>query len=491
MKFFIALDQGTSSSRALLFNEDLEVLDSFQINYDCIFPKTGWVEQLPNEILVTQLDALKGLVNNNYKVLIDSIDIGITNQRESFVLWNSSTGTPVYNSINWQDKRTDDYCREIQGTEFEKTIVEKTGLIVNSYFSATKVKWVIENISDAKKLLEEGNLMFGTIDTWLLYNLTNGECFYTDSSNASRTMLFNIHSNEWDIELLEYFSLSKLNLPTVLNTIDTFGSFTIEDFPNIKFNVRVVIGDQQSALYAQDCVNVGDAKITFGTGCFALLNAGKDVKEIPNGIIKTIAWRLNNTSIYALEGSAFSAGSMIKWLKESLELLNSYDQLENVLNNHFNNEVYVIPAFVGLGSPYWNSEVRASIFGLDFSTTKEDLIYAVVKSIAYQANDILQVMKNVSGFSLDTIKVDGGITSSEAFLQLLANVTELKVTRSETVEATAMGVAKLLISHRTTSKMSEDLNSRVYLPIPGYSANQYKNWHSVLLKTLDISTSKF
>ena len=385
MKFFIALDQGTSSSRALLFNEDLEVLDSFQINYDCIFPKTGWVEQLPNEILVTQLDALKGLVNNNYKVLIDSIDIGITNQRESFVLWNSSTGTPVYNSINWQDKRTDDYCREIQGTEFEKTIVEKTGLIVNSYFSATKVKWVIENISDAKKLLEEGNLMFGTIDTWLLYNLTNGECFYTDSSNASRTMLFNIHSNEWDIELLEYFSLSKLNLPTVLNTIDTFGSFTIEDFPNIKFNVRVVIGDQQSALYAQDCVNVGDAKITFGTGCFALLNAGKDVKEIPNGIIKTIAWRLNNTSIYALEGSAFSAGSMIKWLKESLELLNSYDQLENVLNNHFNNEVYVIPAFVGLGSPYWNSEVRASIFGLDFSTTKEDLIYAVVKSIAYSS----------------------------------------------------------------------------------------------------------
>ena len=205
MKFFIALDQGTSSSRALLFNEDLEVLDSFQINYDCIFPKTGWVEQLPNEILVTQLDALKGLVNNNSKILIDSIDIGITNQRESFVLWNSNTGTPVYNSINWQDKRTDDYCREIQGTEFEKTIVEKTGLIVNSYFSATKVKWVIENISDAKKLLEEGNLMFGTIDTWLLYNLTNGECFYTDSSNASRTMLFNIHLNEWDIELLEYF----------------------------------------------------------------------------------------------------------------------------------------------------------------------------------------------------------------------------------------------------------------------------------------------
>ncbi len=492
MNYFLAIDQGTSSSRTILFSGQLEIVDSSQVEYDCIFPELGWVEQDPYVILETQVKSIHEVLLKNKELVHNITAVGFTNQRESFVLWDSRTGKPVFNSINWQDKRSDKYCNELKNSTYAIEIREKTGLIIDSYFSATKVKWVIENVPLANEVLNAGFLMFGTIDTWLLWNLSGGRSYYTDTSNASRTMLFNINSLKWDYQLLDFFGLDKLILPEVKNTIDDFGFVAIRDFDDLQFPVKVLIGDQQAALFAQDCLNEGDVKITFGTGCFALLNAGSKISCKPDGIVTTVAWSINKDITYALEGSAFTAGSMIKWLKDALNLFDDYKELENILTKDRITDLYVIPAFVGLGSPFWNSEVKASIFGLDFSTTKEDIIYASLLSIALQSETIIRAMRKGVQVPISVIKVDGGLTSSNSFLQLLANITKTSILRSNTVEATALGVAKLL--HFQFAGHNLDISSTQAIVTPNSSLSDpdvlINNYNLAIQKAIDFSSQK-
>jgi len=440
-KYILSLDQGTTSSRTVLFDENGIICGISQKETKQIYPKHGWVEQDPIEIYQSQLQTLKDVVKDNHINHASIVAIGITNQRETTVVWNKKTGKAIYNAIIWQDKRTSDYCKGLKNQGLEETVKEKTGLVIDSYFSATKIKWILENVPNAKKQAENGELLFGTIDTWLLWNLTQGKVHATDYSNASRTLLFNINTLQWDDDLLKTFEIPKTLLPEVKDSSCLFGDF---NFNGKNIPIAGIAGDQQAALFGQACFEKGDTKSTYGTGCFLLMNTGEKPQYSNNGLLTTIAWGINNKIYYALEGSVFNAGSAIQWLRDSLEIINSAKETETIANKIKDDySVFVVPAFSGLGAPYWDMEARGAIFGLTQDTGKNQIIKATLEAIAYQCKDLIIAMQEDSKVVLNALKVDGGASANNYLMQFQADVLNVKIERAKVLESTAQGAAFL------------------------------------------------
>ena len=439
MKYIIALDQGTTSSRALLINEVGKLIDVKQKEFKQIFPKQGWVEHDPIEILNTQLEVFEELISTIS--LNDIISIGITNQRETTVIWDKETGKPLYNAIVWQDKRTSGICDQMKKDGLESYTRENTGLVIDSYFSATKIKWIIENVEGVKTKINENKVLFGTIDTWLIYNMTSFKNHVTDYTNASRTMIYNIKNLEWDDKLCDYLKIPKSILPEVINSSSDFGNFNYNGF---EIPIHGVAGDQQAALFGQSCFEDGMVKNTYGTGCFLLMNTGKNFKLSENGLITTLACSFNNKVNYALEGSVFIAGAAIQWLRDSLKVIGKASETEKIAQSIEKlHDIYVVPAFAGLGAPYWDMYSRGAIFGLTRDTGVDHIIKATLESLAYQTKDIIDVMEKDSGIKLKSLKVDGGACMNNYLMQFQSDLLDCEVLRPEIIETTAMGAGYL------------------------------------------------
>lgn len=441
MKYIIALDQGTTSSRAILVNEQAEIKGISQQEFTQIFPKPGWVEHDPTEIIKTQMGVLENLVREQNVQASEIASIGITNQRETTVVWDRATGKPVYNAIVWQDKRTADICEELKSRGLSEYVRANTGLVIDSYFSGTKIKWILDNVEGARAKAEKGELAFGTIDTWLIWNLTGGKVHATDVTNASRTMLYNIKDLKWDAKLLKELGIPERMLPEVKSSAHHFGDAVVN---GLTIPINGVAGDQQAALFGQACFEPGMAKNTYGTGCFMLMNTGTEMQFSKNGLITTIAWSLNNKVEYALEGSVFVAGAAIQWLRDSLHMIDESKDSEYYASKALgSNDVYVVPAFVGLGAPYWDMYARGAIFGLTRDSEKEHIIKATLESLAYQTKDILNAMQEDAGVKLASLKVDGGASANNMLMQFQADILGADVERPKVIESTAMGAAYL------------------------------------------------
>ena len=439
MKYIIALDQGTTSSRALLINEVGKLIDVKQKEFKQIFPKQGWVEHDPIEILNTQLEVFEELISTIS--LNDIISIGITNQRETTVIWDKETGKPLYNAIVWQDKRTSGICDQMKKDGLESYTRENTGLVIDSYFSATKIKWIIENVEGVKTKINKNKVLFGTIDTWLIYNMTSFKNHVTDYTNASRTMIYNIKNLEWDDKLCDYLKIPKSILPEVINSSSDFGNFNYNGF---EIPIHGVAGDQQAALFGQSCFEDGMVKNTYGTGCFLLMNTGKNFKLSENGLITTLACTFDDKVNYALEGSVFIAGAAIQWLRDSLKVIGKASETEKIAQSIEKlHDIYVVPAFAGLGAPYWDMYSRGAIFGLTRDTGVDHIIKATLESLAYQTKDIIDVMEKDSGIKLKSLKVDGGACMNNYLMQFQSDLLDCEVLRPEIIETTAMGAGYL------------------------------------------------
>ncbi|MEC7878219.1 MAG: glycerol kinase GlpK [Bacteroidota bacterium] len=441
MKYLIALDQGTTSSRAILIDKNGKLVDIKQKEFTQIFPKQGWVEHDPSEILSSQYEVFEKLLLSNNIDPKNIISIGITNQRETTVLWEKDTGKPLYNAIVWQDKRTSDICEKIKEDGLEEYIKKNTGLVVDSYFSATKIKWIIENVEGVKNKIKNNNVMAGTIDSWLIYNFSSFKSHVTDYTNASRTMIFNIKNLDWDKKILDYLNIPRSILPKVLFSSSSFGNF---HYKGVRIPINGVAGDQQSALFGQACFDDGMVKNTYGTGCFLLMNTGKNIKFSKNGLITTIACSSDNSISYALEGSVFIAGAAIQWLRDSLKIIDSASETEKIATSIPDLEnVYVVPAFAGLGAPYWDMYSRGAIFGLTRDTGKNHIVKAALESLAYQTKDIIDVMEKDSQIKLKSLKVDGGACMNNYLMQFQSNILNCDVVRPQVIETTAMGAGYL------------------------------------------------
>jgi glycerol kinase len=441
MKYIIALDQGTTSSRAVLFDEKGSILGIAQQEFTQIFPQSGWVEHNANEIWNTQLSVLQKLIAENKVDAKSIVAIGITNQRETTVIWDRKTGEPIYNAIVWQDKRTASICEELKAKGLTNYVRENTGLVIDSYFSGTKIKWILDNVVGARQKADRGELAFGTIDSWLIWKLTNGKSHVTDYSNASRTMVYNIRELKWDERLLNELSIPKSLLPEAKPSASDFGTWTLN---GVNIPIAGVAGDQQAALFGQACFEPGMAKNTYGTGCFMLMNMGSKIQLSKNGLITTIAWGLDGKVEYALEGSVFIAGAAVQWLRDSLHLIDQSKDSEYFAAKALgSNEVYVVPAFAGLGAPYWDMYARGAIFGLTRDTGKDHLIKATLESLAYQTKDILNAMQEDAGLKLASLKVDGGACANNILMQFQADILGTEVERPEVIESTALGAAYL------------------------------------------------
>ncbi|MCH2190438.1 MAG: glycerol kinase GlpK [Gammaproteobacteria bacterium] len=440
-QFVIAIDQGTTSSRAVLFNHESELLDVSQQEFTQHFPKPGWVEHDPLEIWDSQFAVLQKLVANNQLRPDDIAAIGITNQRETTVVWDRNTGEPVYNAIVWQDRRTAARCDEITAQGWKDRIQQKTGLVIDAYFSASKVQWILENVEGAKEKAKKGELLFGTIDTWIIWKLTEGRVHATDPSNAARTMLLNINSGEWDQDLMTLFGIPASMLPEVRDSSGDFGEL---QFQGQGIPIAGVAGDQQAALFGQTCFEKGMAKNTYGTGCFMLMNTGSERVDSESGLLSTIAWSINGETTYALEGSVFIAGAAIQWLRDELEFIESAGESESLaLQANPESDVVVVPAFAGLGAPYWDMYARGAIFGLTRDSGKPEIAKATLQSLAYQIFDVLKAMENDSGIELSQLNVDGGAIANNFLAQFQADVLQKPVTRPTVLESTALGAAYL------------------------------------------------
>jgi glycerol kinase len=487
MNYIIALDQGTTSSRAILVNEKGEIKGIAQKEFRQIFPKSGWVEHDPMEILSSQLGVLESLMHD-FDVDARSVSaIGITNQRETTVVWEKNTGKPVYNAIVWQDKRTAPICEEMVATGLGNYVRENTGLVIDAYFSATKIKWILDQVPGARKKAEAGDLLFGTIDTWLIWNMTHGKVHATDVTNASRTMLFNIHNLKWDDRMLQELDIPKSLLPQVKNSSDSFGEFEINCS---RIPITGVAGDQQAALFGQACFVPGMAKNTYGTGCFMLMNTGSKIQHSRNGLITTIAWGINNQVDYALEGSVFIAGAAVQWLRDSLGLIDESKDSEYFAAKALgSNEVFVVPAFSGLGAPYWDMYARGAIFGLTRDTGKDHIIKATLESLAYQTKDVLLAMEEDAGIRLAQLKVDGGACANNILMQFQADILGTEVERPEVIESTAMGAAFLAGIYIGMWKKEDILKIRKVERIFKPEMNQtmrdrlYKTWLKAVERT--------
>jgi glycerol kinase len=438
-KFILALDQGTTSSRAIVFDSHGEIKGIAQEEFRQIFPQPGWVEHDPLDIIKSQLNTLSRVMRQCNLTRDEVTAIGITNQRETTVVWDRSTGQPVYNAIVWQDKRTAPLCEELKARGWEKHVRENTGLVIDSYFSATKLKWILDNVEGVRVRAERGELAFGTIDTWLIWNLTGGKEHVTDYTNASRTMLFNIRDLKWDEKILGELDIPHNLLPEVKPCAAEFGTMTLD---GLAIPIRGVAGDQQAALFGQACFSAGTAKNTYGTGCFMLMNTGTNIQYSRNGLITTIAWGLDGRVEYALEGSVFIAGAAVQWLRDSLHLIDhSKDSEYFAMKALGSNDVYVVPAFAGLGAPYWDMYARGAIFGLTRDTGKDHIIKATLEALAYQTKDILDAMEEDAGITLESLKVDGGASANNIIMQFQADILGTEVERPKVVESTALGAA--------------------------------------------------
>ncbi len=441
--YILALDQGTTSSRAIVFNHDGEIVAIAQKEFTQIYPHAGWVEHDPLEIWSTQLSVAAEVIVKAGLSAKDINSIGITNQRETTVVWDRETGQPIYNAIVWQDRRTSAYCDEIRSQGLSKKIQDKTGLIINSYFSATKAKWILENVAGAKEKAEAGKLAFGTIDTWLIWKLTNGQTHVTDVSNASRTMMYNIHTLTWDEELLELFGIPKLMLPEVKSSSEVYGE-TAGNILAAKLPISGIAGDQQSALFGQMCIEPGMVKNTYGTGCFMLMNIGNTAKISANNLLTTIAWKINGEVTYALEGSIFIGGAVVQWLRDELGMISKSADVETLASKVKDTQgVYIVPAFAGLGAPHWDQHARGTITGLTRGTNKSHIARAALESIAYQTMDVLKAMEADAGVGIAELRVDGGATANNLLMQFQADLLNCKVIRPEVTEVTAIGAAYL------------------------------------------------
>ena len=442
-KYIMALDQGTTSSRCVLFGADGEVHGMAAKEHRQIFPQPGRVEHDPMEIWSCQLSVAIEAMAKIGASAADIAAIGITNQRETTLVWDKFTGKPVYNAIVWQCRRTADYCETLQAEGFGAKIKAKTGLPTDAYFSGTKIRWVLENVEGARSKAEEGRLLFGTVDTWLVWQLTKGEVFATDYSNASRTMLFNIHSLEWDGEILEKFNIPPSMLPRVLPSSHVFGT-SHKDVLGREIPIAGIAGDQQAALFGQCCFTPGMVKNTYGTGCFTLMNTGREAVASKNGLLTTIAWGLGGGVEYALEGSVFVAGAAVQWLRDGLRMIDNADLSELYAEKvEDTGGMYVVPAFVGLGAPYWDQYARGVVVGLTRGTNKEHFIRATLESIAYQSHDVIKAMVADTGQTLRQIRVDGGACRNNFLMQFQADILNTQVCRPKVTESTALGAAYL------------------------------------------------
>ncbi len=438
-QYIISLDEGTSSCRAVLFNDKAEIVDITQQEFTQHFPKPGWVEHDPIEIWEKQLSVLQQVIRENELKPKDIAAIGITNQRETTVVWDKNSGKPIYNALVWQDKRTAGICKQLKEDDWESVIRAKTGLVIDAYFSGTKIQWILDNVDGARSLAEKGDLLFGTIDTWLVWKLTQGKVHATDCSNASRTMLLNIEAAEWDDELLEALKVPAAMLPAIKDSNAHFGDYEVE---GIKIPITGVIGDQQAALFGQIGWKKGQAKNTYGTGCFLLLNTGQEQIQSQSGLLSTIAWRKDGKLVYALEGSVFIAGAAIQWLRDGLKIIESAQETEDLaLTANEDETVVVVPAFAGLGAPYWDMNARGAIFGLTRGSGKAELVRATLQSLALQTYDLLTAMQQDSNVKMQNLRVDGGAIANDYLAQFQADILELSIERPINLESTATGAA--------------------------------------------------
>ncbi|WHY86944.1 glycerol kinase GlpK [Neobacillus novalis] len=443
-KYILSLDQGTTSSRAILFNKKGEIVHVAQQEFKQYFPKPGWVEHNANEIWGSILAVIASCLAEANVKPEQVAGIGITNQRETAVVWDKETGQPVYHAIVWQSRQTAEICEELKAQGHDQLFRDKTGLLIDAYFSGTKVKWILDNVEGAREKADRGELLFGTIDTWLIWKLSGGRAHVTDYSNASRTLMYNIHDLKWDEELLEILTVPASMLPDVRQSSEVYAETVDYHFFGCNVPIAGVAGDQQAALFGQACYEKGMAKNTYGTGCFMLMNTGEKAVKSENGLLTTIAWGIDGKVEYALEGSIFVAGSAIQWLRDGLRMFNNAAESEKYAASVASTEgVYVVPAFVGLGTPYWDSDVRGSVFGLTRGTTKEHFVRATLESLAYQTKDVLTSMEADSGISLKALRVDGGAVANNFLMQFQSNVLDVPVERPEIKETTALGAAYL------------------------------------------------
>lgn len=442
-KYILALDQGTTSSRSVVFDKKGNIVSVSQKEFTQYFPKPGWVEHDPLEIWSSQVSTAAEATTKKGIYGADIAAIGITNQRETVVVWDRNTGKPVYNAIVWQDKRTSNYCDELKHQGKSQMIRKKTGLVIDSYFSGTKVKWILDNVEGARKRADAGDLIMGTIDSWLIWNMTKGELHITDVTNASRTLLYNINTLEWDEELLELFDIPKSMLPQVKQSSELYGN-TNPNFFASKIPIAGIAGDQQAALFGQMCTRAGMVKNTYGTGCFMLMNIGEKPIVSENNLLTTVAWSINGKTQYALEGSIFIAGAVVQWLRDSLKIIKKSEDIEKLAGSVDGAEgVYLVPAFAGLGAPYWNQHAKGSIFGLTRGSTDAHIARAALESIAFQTMDVLKAMEADSKISIKELRVDGGATVNNLLMQFQSDVLNTSTVRPKVIETTVMGAAYL------------------------------------------------
>lgn len=443
-KYILALDQGTTSTRAIVFNQQSEIVHIAQQEFKQYFPKPGWVEHDANQIWISTLAVFSEVFSETDIRPEDIAAIGITNQRETTVVWDKSSGQPIYHAVVWQSRQTEDICEQLRREGHEETFREKTGLLLDPYFSGTKVKWILDHVPGAREKAARGELLFGTMETWLIWKLTGGKVHVTDYSNASRTLMFNIHSLEWDEELLKLLDVPRAMLPEVRPSSHLYGVTVPHHFFGLEVPICGAAGDQQAALFGQACYQEGMVKNTYGTGCFMLMNTGKKAIRSANGLLTTIAWGLDSGVEYALEGSIFVAGSAVQWLRDGLRMIETAAESEQYASKVSSTDgVYVVPAFVGLGTPYWESDVRGAVFGLTRGTEREHFIRAVLESLAYQTKDVLNVMQDEAGMPISTLRVDGGAVSNDFLMQFQSDILNTEVERPRISETTALGAAYL------------------------------------------------
>ncbi|WP_025114019.1 glycerol kinase GlpK [Lysinibacillus fusiformis] len=443
-EFILAIDQGTTSSRAILFNKKGEIVHVAQKEFQQFFPKAGWVEHNANEIWGSVLSVIATVLTESGHDASEVHAIGITNQRETTVVWDKHTGKPIYNAIVWQSRQTQEIVNDLKEQGHEELFQQKTGLRLDAYFSATKIKWMLDHVEGAREMAANGDLLFGTIDSWIVWRLSKGKAHVTDYSNAARTLLYNIHELQWDAELCQLLDIPMSMLPEVKNSSEIYTETAASIFFGEKIPIAGIAGDQQAALFGQTCFTKGMAKNTYGTGCFMLLNTGQQAVKSENGLLTTIAWGIDGKVTYALEGSVFVAGSAIQWLRDGLRMIRTAEDSESYAKKVANTDgVYVVPAFVGLGTPYWDTDARGAIFGLTRGTSKEHFIRATLESLAYQTKDVLDAMEEAVGAPIEVLRVDGGAVKNELLMQFQSDVLQLHVELAKLNESTALGAAYL------------------------------------------------
>ncbi|GAA0589576.1 glycerol kinase GlpK [Virgibacillus siamensis] len=443
-QYILSLDQGTTSSRAILFDQDGSIVETAQTEFEQFFEKPGWVEHDANEIWTSVLSCIAEVLRKSDIDPSQIAGIGITNQRETTVIWDKHTGKPIYKAIVWQSRQTEDICKELRAKDYNNLFREKTGLLLDPYFSGTKVKWILDNVEGAREKADNGDLLFGTMDTWIVHKLSGGKAHITDYSNASRTLMFNIYDLKWDDELLDILGVPKSMLPEVRQSSEVYANTVDYHFFGHEVPIAGIAGDQQAALFGQACFDTGMAKNTYGTGCFMLMNTGEEGVKSDNGLLTTLAWGVDGKVEYALEGSIFVAGSAIQWLRDGLKLIDSAPQSEEYASEVDSTDgVYMVPAFVGLGTPYWDSDARGAVFGLTRGTTRAHFIRATLESLAYQTKDVLDAMITDSEINLKTLRVDGGAVKNDLLMQFQSDVLGVPVERPVVQETTALGAAYL------------------------------------------------